>query len=147
MAQTGKLMNRIINILLVDDDNLDQIDVTRTLDRKNIVYRLKTAKNGEEALARLRDTDDALFGGIPDIILLDLNMPKMDGFEVLQHIKENEDWKSIKVFILTTTGENDDKRRALALGASGFITKPLKFESNASMDAFNLMIDLMNLQG
>jgi CheY-like chemotaxis protein len=139
-------MQRIINILLVDDDNLDQIDVTRTLDRKNIVYRLKLARNGEEALTMLRDGDSTVYAGIPDIILLDLNMPKMDGFEFLHHIKTNEEWKNIKVFILTTADEHEDKRRALSLGASGFITKPLKMESNASMDAFNLMIDLMNLQ-
>lgn len=139
-------MNRIINILLVDDDNLDQIDVTRTLDRKNIFYRLKTAKNGEEALAILQDTDETVYAGVPDIILLDLNMPKMNGFELLQHLKQHDEWKSIKVFILTTTGEQEDKRRALSLGASGFITKPLKLETNSSMDAFNLMIDLMNLR-
>jgi CheY-like chemotaxis protein len=139
-------MQRIINILLIDDDSLDQIDVTRTLDRKNIVYRLKSARNGEEGLKMLSDTDETLFVGAPDIILLDLNMPKMDGFEFLQRIKSSEEWKNIKVFILTTADEKEDKRRALALGASGFITKPLKMESNSSIDAFNLMIDLMNLQ-
>ena len=139
-------MNRIINILLVDDDNLDQIDVVRTLDRKNIFHRLKTAKNGEDALAMITGNDHTVFSGKPDIILLDLNMPKMDGFELLQRIKQNDALKEIKVFILTTSDEHDDKHKALALGASGFITKPLKFESPSSMDAFNLMIDLMNIQ-
>ncbi len=140
-------MQRIINILLVDDDSLDQIDVTRTLDRKNILYRLKLARNGEEGLRMLADTADApSFVGSPDIILLDLNMPKMDGFEFLQRIKSKSEWKNIKVFVLTTADEKEDKRKALSLGASGFITKPLKMETNASIDAFNLMIDLMNLQ-
>ncbi len=140
-------MDRVVNILLVDDDSLDQIDVMRALRKKNIVYRLKTAKNGEEALLMLRHTDETVFAGLPDIILLDLNMPKMNGFEFLKQIKENMDWRNIKVFILTTADEKEDKVRAQELGASGFITKPLKLESHSSMDAFNLMIDLMNLRG
>jgi CheY-like chemotaxis protein len=139
-------MHRIINILLVDDDNLDQIDVIRTLERKKIRHRLKTAKNGEEALAVMEESNGSIFSGKPDIILLDLNMPKMDGFELLQLVKKNENWKDIKVFVLTTSDEVEDKRTALKMGASGYITKPLKLESPSSIDAFNLMIDLMNMQ-
>jgi CheY-like chemotaxis protein len=140
-------MHRIINILLVDDDSLDQIDLVRTLERKNITHRLKAAKNGEDALSVMDDPDGSIFSGNPDIILLDLNMPKMNGFEFLERMKMNESWKDIKVFILTTSDEREDKQIALNMGASGYITKPLKLESPSSIDAFNLMIDMMNIQG
>lgn len=139
-------MKRVINILLIEDDNLDQMEVKRTLERKNIVHKLKVARNGEDALRVLQEKESDLFIGKPDIILLDLNMPKMNGFEFLGHIKKNDDWKDIKVFVLTTSDEKEDKVAASHLGVSGFITKPLKLESPSSIDAFNLMIDLMNMQ-
>ena len=136
-------MNRVINILLVEDDNLDQMEVRRTLDQKGILYKLKIAKNGEEALERIDEKISESFTGKPDIVLVDLNMPKMNGFELLSQLKGNPEWKDIKVFVLTTSDEKEDKIAALHHGASGFITKPLKLESPSSMDAFNLMIDLM----
>ena len=139
-------MRRVINILLVEDDNLDQMEVKRTLERKNILHRLKVAKNGEDAIRVLNETSNEVYSGKPDIILLDLNMPKMNGFEFLSRIKSNEEWKEVKVFILTTSDEKEDKIAALNFGISGFITKPLKLESPSSIDAFNLMIDLMNMQ-
>jgi CheY-like chemotaxis protein len=139
-------MQRIINILLVEDDLLDQMEVKRTLERKSIVHRLKIAKNGEEAINMLQEPASDLFTGKPDIILVDLNMPKMNGFEFLEWIKSNENLKDIKVFVLTTSDEKEDKIKALGLGISGFITKPLKLESPSSIDAFNLMIDLMNMR-
>lgn len=139
-------MNRVINILLVEDDNLDQMEVQRTLAKKGIVHRLTIAKNGEEALRLLNDKTGDVFMGKPDIILLDLNMPKMSGLELLPKIKMNSEWNDIKIFFLTTSDEKEDKLAAAKLGASGFITKPLKLESPSSIDAFNLMIDLMNMQ-
>ena len=139
-------MNRVINILLVEDDNLDQMEVKRTLEKKNIVHRMKIAKNGEEALKLIDEDSSDIFSGKPDIILLDLNMPKMNGFELLGHIRSKEELKDVKVFVLTTSEEREDKVHANNLGVSGFITKPLKLESPSSIDAFNLMIDLMNMQ-
>jgi CheY-like chemotaxis protein len=139
-------MKRIINILLVEDDNLDQMEVKRTLERKNIYHRLKIARNGEEAIRMLNEETSGEYTGRPDIILLDLNMPKMNGFELLGALKKNDAWKDIKVFVLTTSDEKEDKNAALSLGVSGYITKPLKLESPSSLDAFNLMIDLMNMQ-
>jgi CheY-like chemotaxis protein len=73
-------------------------------------------------------------------------MPKMNGFEFLAKLKNNDDLKEIKVFILSTSDEREDKVAAANYGISGFITKPLKLESPPSLDAFNLMIDLMNMQ-
>jgi len=133
-------MKHIISILLVEDDTLDQVEVKRTLDKRGILYRLTIARNGEEA-AR------ALAGGNapPDIILLDLNMPKMNGFEFARVVRDNPEWKDIKIFILTTSDEPADKEVAYRIGVSGFITKPLKLDSPSSIDVYNLMIDLMNL--
>jgi CheY-like chemotaxis protein len=140
-------MNRLINILLVEDDYLDQMEVQRTLQKKNILYRIKIAKNGEEGIQLLKDNQSDIFTGKPDIVLLDLNMPKMNGLEFLNIIKKNDEWKDIKVFILTTSEENEEKNAAIKLGASGYIIKPLQLSSPSSIDAFNLMIDLMNMQG
>ncbi len=139
-------MNKVINILLVEDDSLDAMDLQRTLDRMGILYKIKVAKNGEEGLKRLADLEDPVFTGKPDVLLLDLNMPRMNGLEFLHVIRSNEDWKDIKVFVLTTSDESEDKVATRNLGISGYIIKPLKLSNPGSIDAFNLMIDLMNLQ-
>ena len=139
-------MKRLINILLLEDDYLDQVEVQRILDKKSILYRIKIAANGEAGLALLNETDSPIYNGRPDIILLDLNMPKMNGFEFLQAMRSESEFNDIKVFVLTTSDEKEDKLAARKLGVSGFITKPLKLESPSSIDAFNLMIDLMNMQ-
>jgi CheY-like chemotaxis protein len=140
------MMQKVINILLVEDDELDQIEVKRTLERKNIVHQLKIARNGELAWNMLSEKSNDSFNGKPDLILLDLNMPKLNGFEFLGKLRQHDEYKEVKVFILTTSEEREDKMIASSLGVSGFITKPLKLESPSSIDAFNLMIDLMNMQ-
>jgi len=131
--------------MLVEDDSLDRIEVMRSLEKKNIVHHLKVAKNGEEALQLLEEGNNDVFTGKPDIILLDLNMPKMNGFELLKKIRENDRWKDIKIFVLTTSDDHEDKAAVVDMGISGFITKPLKLDNPSSIDAFNLMIDLMNM--
>ncbi|HEY8970406.1 MAG TPA: response regulator [Puia sp.] len=132
---------RPINILLVEDDPLDIIDISRQLDKQHIIYQLQTGHNGEEALRLLEESAE-----LPDIVLIDINMPKMNGLELLQTIRQREEWKSLNCFIITSSDEKIDRRAASLLGASGYITKPLKLNSPASMDAFNLMIDLINLK-
>ena len=135
-------MKRPINILLVEDDHLDQMEVQRIMDKRAILYNMKIAINGEDGLRLLREKGGA-FNGLPDIILLDLNMPKMNGFEFLQNLTADE-VNRVKVFVLTTSDQKEDMLRARDYRISGFITKPLKLESPSSLDAFNLMIDLMN---
>ena len=135
----------VINILLVEDDTLDVMDARRTLDRMDILYKMQVVKNGEEALEYLSEVKQT--GAVrPDIILLDLNMPKMNGIELLSHIRKIDDWKETKVFIITTSEEKEDKELAQGLGVSGFIVKPLKFNNPSSIDSFNLMIDLLNIK-
>jgi CheY-like chemotaxis protein len=138
-------MNKVINILLVEDDQLDILDIQRTMDRMNIFHRMHIAKNGEEALAFL-EGEGLTPSGHPDLVLLDINMPKMNGLEFLATIRKNDHWKDLKVFVVTTSEEKVDKEAASKLGVSGYIVKPLKFSNPSSMDCFHLMIDLMNIK-
>lgn len=123
-------------ILLVEDDQLDVISVERSLNKIDQNYELFTAYNGIEALDILKEHPDML----PDIILLDLNMPKMNGIEFLKVIKADDRYKDINVFIMTTSGEEADRRLAEDLGISGYLIKPLNFNNNDkrtdSLDAF-----------
>lgn len=139
-------MNKVVNILLVEDDQLDILDIKRTMDKMNILHRMQVARNGEEALAYLNDEVLQKNLTAPDVVLLDINMPKMNGLEFLSTIRKNEQWKDLKVFIVTTSEEKVDKEAAAGLGVSGYIVKPLKFNNPSSMDAFHLMIDLMNIK-
>jgi CheY-like chemotaxis protein len=138
-------MNKIINILLVEDDQLDAMDIKRSLDKLNILYKITVAKNGEEALTVLSGKSEDGFDNLPDVVLIDINMPRMNGLELLQIIRNTEEWKDLKCFIITTSDERVDKTKAAELGVSGYIVKPFKANSS-SLDSFNLMIDLMNMK-
>jgi CheY-like chemotaxis protein len=124
-------------ILLVEDDELDIISVQRSLKKLDIEYDLHTAYNGKDALDMLGpDSNMAL----PDVILLDLNMPKMNGIEFLKVIRNDGRLKELKVFIMTTSAEPVDRLLTESLGVSGYIIKPLNYRDNTkrpdSMDAF-----------
>ena len=126
-------------ILLVDDDELDVISVERSLKKLDQEYEFVTAYNGIEALEILNErvqNDDEL----PDVILLDLNMPKMNGIEFLRVLRAEEPLKDIKVFVMTTSGEEADRKTTEELGVSGYLIKPLNFNDNSkrsdSMDGF-----------
>ncbi len=124
-------------ILLVEDDELDIISVQRSLRKIGTNYILQTAFNGKEALRMLKDDKPNLK---PDVILLDLNMPKMNGVEFLKILRQDEILKKIKVFIMTTSAEGIDRSITDALGISGYIIKPLHYNNNTkridSMDSF-----------
>lgn len=126
-------------ILLVEDDELDVISVQRSLKKLNDEYELHSAFNGIEAMSMLqKDKHDN--NQLPDVILLDLNMPKMNGIEFLKALRANPDFSHIKVFIMTTSSEQSDRIQTQELGISGYIIKPLNFTDNNkrvdSMDAF-----------
>lgn len=93
----------------------------------------------------LTDDGDRKIDPLPEIIMLDLNMPKMDGMEFLTILRSHERLKDIKVFIMTTSNELEDKENSQKLGISGYIVKPLTL-SSSSKDSFSLLIDLMNLK-
>ena len=134
----------MINILLIEDDYLDQVEVRRTLEKKSILFNMRIASNGEAGLAMLKEAGSSK--ELPDIILLDLNMPKLNGMEFLAAVRKEVQFRNIKIFVLTTSDDVEDKMAVRQFAVSGFITKPLKLESPSSLDAFNLMIDLMNIQ-
>jgi CheY-like chemotaxis protein len=124
-------------ILLVDDDELDVISVERTLQKLDTEYELYKAYNGKEALALLASQGGTF---MPEVILLDLNMPKMNGLEFLSAMRKDKRFSEIKVFIMTTSASNSDRQTAEQLGISGYIIKPLSYTDNSkrsdSMDAF-----------
>ncbi len=136
---------KVIHILLVEDDHLDTIDIQRALDKLSLVYRLDVARNGEEGLERLEAIANA-DQPLPDVLLIDINMPRMNGLEFLGAVRRSDTWKHLKCFVVTTSAEQVDRQAAQSLGVSGYIVKPLKLNNPASMDAFNLMIDLMSMK-
>ena len=137
-------MEKVINILLIEDDTLDVMDAKRTLDKMGVLHLMHVAKNGEEAIEYLSGITSA--DARPDVVLLDLNMPKMNGIEFLSNIRQSDEWKTLKVFILTTSEEKEDREQTKKLGVSGYIVKPLKLNNPSSIDSFNLMIDLLNIK-
>ena len=138
--------NQLVHILLVEDDDLDVIDIGRSLDKLGLIYQLHVGRNGEEGIDILEGKRSLPPGELPDVVIIDLNMPKMNGLEFLTIVRSNEKWKGLKCFILSTASEPADKKAVSNLGISGYIVKPLKLNNPASMDAFNLMIDLLNMK-
>ncbi|WP_035671142.1 response regulator [Flavobacterium sp. 83] len=118
------MTHRLVNILLVEDDEVDVMNVKRAFSKNNIKNPLFVAGNGVEALEML----DNKIVPLPRIIILDINMPKMNGIEFLKNIRENEKLKNISVFVMTTSNEDSDKIKAYNLNVAGYILKPLSFE-------------------
>ncbi len=127
-------MEKLVNILLVEDDEVDVMNVKRAFKKGNVSNPLFVANNGIEALKILEDNTMAN----PKIILLDLNMPKMGGIEFLEVIRKNEEFKNISVFVMTTSNEESDKIDAYNLNVAGYILKPL------SMDRFIEAVSILN---
>ena len=115
-------------ILLVED-NIDDVLITKRAWRKgNIKNPLYVTGDGEEALDFLYKRNNHQDAPTPLLILLDLKMSKMGGFEVLQHIKTDERLRSIPVIILTTSERSQDIEEAYSNGANSYIVKPVNFE-------------------
>ena len=111
-------------ILLVEDDHVDGMTVQRALKDLHITNRLDMAYNGEEALEILRDDKRER----PCIILLDLNMPKMNGIEFLKVVKNDDAVKKIPVVVLTTSTEEQDKVESYNHGIAGYMIKPVDYK-------------------
>lgn len=123
---TGKeflMMNSKKPILLVEDDKVDAMTVKRSLREINVANELSIASDGEEALEMLRG-DPAKR---PCIILLDLNMPRMNGIEFLEVVKKSDAWKSIPVIVLTTSRNEQDRIESFDLGVAGYMVKPVDY--------------------
>ena len=120
-------MEKQINILLVEDDEIDVMNVKRALKKNNISNPLHVCGNGVEALDYLRSINS--FIELPRIILLDINMPRMGGIEFLRELRNDDKLKHISVFVMTTSNEEQDKVNAYKLNVAGYILKPLSIES------------------
>lgn len=110
-------------LLLVEDDQVDVMTVKRALKEINVVNPVVNLENGEEALAYLRDPENDR----PCIILLDLNMPIMNGLEFLKVIKSDEGLRRFPVIVLTTSEEQHDKLNSFNLGVAGYMAKPVDY--------------------
>lgn len=135
-----------VTILLVEDDYVDVVSVQRALKKIGIDHTLHVAHNGVEALALLNGNDPEQEKIYPDIILLDINMPKMNGLEFLRIIKSYYTFNNIKVFITTTSAEEYDQLAMQQIGVAGYILKPLQFDvakMDAATDSSKLMLELM----
>ena len=117
-------MNNFRYILLVEDDAVDVMTVQRCFKQLKVPTQLLVAKNGEEALLQLSKEG----GLMPCIILLDIDMPKMNGLELLQHLKNSAELKKIPVVMLTSSKEESDVSKCFELGVSGYLVKPVEYE-------------------
>jgi CheY-like chemotaxis protein len=118
--------DRMLNILLAEDDEVDVMNVRRAFKKNNIANPLFVAGDGEEALARLRS------GEIPTerrIVLLDLNMPRMNGIEFLRELRADPELARTTVVVLTTSNDERDKIEAYNLNVAGYLLKPVTFSN------------------
>jgi CheY-like chemotaxis protein len=117
---------RTLNILLVEDDEVDVMNVQRSFKKNNISNPLFVAGNGVEALEMLRN------GSVPAqnrLILLDINMPKMNGIEFLRVLRADPSLRSNPVVVLTTSNDDKDRMESFQLNVAGYLLKPVTFSS------------------
>lgn len=116
-------MAKKLRILLIEDNLIEIMKMKRTISFLELDHSLQEAKNGEEGLKILEDK-----ASLPDLILLDLNMPKISGLEFLAILRNDEDLRHIPTVILTTSDNQKDLFECYKLGVSGYILKPLKYD-------------------
>lgn len=120
------MSNQLLNILLVEDDEVDIMNVMRAFTKGHIMNPLVVAGNGLEALEKLRG------GEVPKgrrLILLDLNMPRMNGIEFLRELRKDPELAATPVVVLTTSNDDRDKVEAYNLNVAGYLLKPVTFAS------------------
>jgi CheY-like chemotaxis protein len=118
------MAEHLLNILLVEDDDVDVMNVRRAFQRAHVSNPLHVASNGLEALDLLRGNTIPLDRRL---VLLDLNMPRMNGIEFLRAIRADEDLRSLPVVVLTTSNDERDKVDAYNLNVAGYLLKPVTF--------------------
>jgi CheY-like chemotaxis protein len=120
----GAPIDKVLHILLVEDDQVDVMNVQRAFDRNRIANPLYVAGNGVDALRMLRDNE------VPPgrrIVLLDLNMPRMNGIEFLRELRADPHLQHTPVVVLTTSNDERDKIHAYNLNVAGYLLKPVTF--------------------
>jgi CheY-like chemotaxis protein len=133
----------MLNILLVEDDEVDVMNVRRAFQKSNITNPLFVAGNGLEAIELLRS------GKIPTdrrLVLLDLNMPRMNGLEFLKAVRSDPELHSIPVVVLTTSNDDRDKVEAYNFNVAGYLLKPVTFinfvEVMAALNKYWMLVEL-----
>lgn len=121
------MTDKLKTILLVEDDEVDIMNIQRAFKKNQLDNPFHIARDGVEALEMLRGTHREKV--IPQIILLDINMPKMGGLEFLKNLRADDKLKAISVFVLTTSAQESDKIEAHNLNVAGYILKQLSYES------------------
>lgn len=116
-----------VEILLVEDNPSDAELTLRALKQRNLANEVLLCRDGAEALEFFAKGS----GPVPKVVLLDLKLPKVDGLEVLRHVKSDERTRTIPVVVLTSSREEPDIERAYELGANSYIVKPVDFEAFA----------------
>jgi CheY-like chemotaxis protein len=117
-----------IEVLLVEDDPGDVLMTQEAFEEHKVGNRLTVVSDGAEALAYLRREGQYAQAVRPDLVLLDLNLPRRDGREVLEEIKKDADLCQIPVVVLTTSQADEDILRSYQLHANAYVTKPVDFE-------------------
>ena len=125
---SGRYSGEPVEILLVEDNPGDVRLTKEGLKRAKVVNNLQVAEDGVEALAFLRREGEYAHVARPDLILLDLNLPRKDGHEVLSELKADEELRYIPVVILTSSEAEEDVIRSYDLHANCYVTKPVNFE-------------------
>jgi CheY-like chemotaxis protein len=120
-----ELVGRPMEILLIEDNFTDAALTIRALERGNVRHRLTLVRDGAEALEFLRRQGRFARAPRPDLILLDLNLPRIDGRELLSDIKADDHLSSIPVVIMTGSDDYEDELRSQRLNVEGYITKPV----------------------
>ena len=115
-----------VRVLVVDDSAYMRVVLKDILESDPGIEVIGTAKDGVEAIEKVRTLS-------PKVVLLDIQMPRMDGLEVLHRIRENEKTKLLPVVILTTSSEDKDRIESYKLGVNSYIVKPVEFESFANV--------------
>jgi CheY-like chemotaxis protein len=116
-------MTKALNILLIEDDEIEVMKFNRVLSTLKTAHKIVEANNGEEAITILKEKEI-----VPDIIVLDLNMPKINGIEFLGILKSDEYLKYIPAIVLTTSSNRSDLLECYRIGIAGYLLKPLKYD-------------------
>ena len=115
-------------ILLVEDDQNDELLTIRALKKSNLKNEIEVVRDGEEAMNYLQALINSSNQELPDLILLDLNLPKFSGLDVLSFVKSKKELMGIPVVILTTSTQEKDLEKAYLLGANSYIQKPVDIQ-------------------
>jgi CheY-like chemotaxis protein len=117
-----------IEVLLVEDDPGDVLLIREAFEDNKVANRLHVVADGVEALELMRQSGEHAEAPRPDLVLLDLNLPRKDGREVLAEVKNDDELRSIPVVVLTTSQAEEDVLRSYDLHANAYVTKPVDFD-------------------